>query len=164
MIAQEETTMAALGVALLIMGAALLVAEAHLPGGVLGVAGAGALIAGGIVAILAVGGGAAVAVPLGVGLGVAAGAWTIVATYKAAGVRRVRARAGPEGLCGRVGVVRNWREPTGQVFVDGALWQARREWWGADQDVLGEGDEIVVERVSGLTLCVRRAEEWELSL
>jgi membrane protein implicated in regulation of membrane protease activity len=63
-----------------------------------------------------------------------------------------------------VGVVRNWREPTGQVFVDGALWQARREWWGADQDVLGEGDEIVVERVSGLTLCVRRAEEWELSL
>jgi len=45
--------------------------------------------------------------------------------------------------------------------VDGALWQARRSM--ADEDgVLAAGDQIVVERVSGLTLAVRRAEDWEV--
>jgi membrane protein implicated in regulation of membrane protease activity len=29
-------------------------------------------------------------------------------------------------------------------------------------EALREGDRVVVERVSGLTLSVRRAEEWEL--
>ncbi len=34
---------------------------------------------------------------------------------------------------------------------------------GADGEAaLHEGDSVVVERVSGLTLSVRRAEEWEL--
>jgi membrane-bound serine protease (ClpP class) len=59
-----------------------------------------------------------------------------------------------------MGVVRNWSGADGQVLVDGALWRARRSW--ADEDgVLGAGDPIVVERVSGLTLAVRKAEEWE---
>jgi hypothetical protein len=31
-----------------------------------------------------------------------------------------------------------------------------------DEDALREGDRVVVERVSGLTLCVRRADEWEV--
>jgi membrane-bound ClpP family serine protease len=152
----------AFGFALLLMGAALLVAEAHLPAGILGTAGGIALIVGGIVVIAALGGGAAAAVPVGVALGAAAGGWTIVATRKAAGVRRVRVRAGAEGLCGRVGVVRRWDEPTGQVFVDGALWRARHNAHGHGHDELNEGDAVVVERVSGLTLAVRRAEEWEL--
>jgi membrane-bound serine protease (ClpP class) len=56
--------------------------------------------------------------------------------------------------------VRNELEPVGQVFVDGALWRARPSW--DDADGLREGDQIVVERVQGLTLSVRRAEEWEL--
>ena len=37
-----------------------------------------------------------------------------------------------EVLCGRVGVVRLWSEPAGQVFVDGALWRARHEWAETD--------------------------------
>jgi membrane-bound serine protease (ClpP class) len=57
-------------------------------------------------------------------------------------------------------VVRNWAGPDGQVFVDGALWRARRS-WADDEKELGEGDSVVVERVSGLTLAVRRAEDWE---
>src|ERR1700731_601498 len=115
--------MTALGFVLLFIGAALVVAEAHAPGGVLGVAGGVALIAGGIVVIAALGGGAALAVPVGVGLGAAAGGWALVATRKAASVRRTRIRAGAEALCGRVGVVRSWSEPAGQVFVDGSLWR-----------------------------------------
>jgi len=154
--------MTALGLALLLSGAALVVAEAHVPGGVLGVAGGVALIAGGIIVIAALGGGAALAVPVGVGLGAAAGGWTLVATHKAAAVRHARIHAGAEALCGRVGVVRRWSESAGHVFVDGALWRARQDWAEHDDEAFNEGDPVVVERVSGLTLSVRRAEEWEL--
>jgi membrane-bound serine protease (ClpP class) len=155
--------MTALGFALLLAGAALVIAEAHVPGGVLGMLGGIALIAGGIIVIAALGGGAALAVPVGLGIGLAAGGWTLAVTRKAAEVRGTRVRAGAEGLCGRVGVVRRWAEPSGQVFVDGALWRARHDWPLADNEALHEGDQVVVERVSGLTLCVRRADQWELT-
>lgn len=153
--------MTALGIALLIAGAALVIAEAHVPGGVLGVAGGIALIAGGVIVIAAAGGAAAIAVPVGVGIGVIAGGWTLVVARKAAAARLARVQSGAEGLCGHVGVVRSWSEPAGQVFVDGALWRARHDW--PLDEALHEGDAVVVERVSGLTLCVRRADEWELT-
>jgi membrane-bound serine protease (ClpP class) len=57
--------------------------------------------------------------------------------------------------------VRQWNERRGQVFVDGALWRARDD-WTEECCTLREGDVVVVQRVSGLTLSVRRAEEWEL--
>ena len=151
-----------LGFALLVMGAALVVAEAHVPGGVLGAAGGVALIAGGIMVIAALGGGAALALPVGAGLGAAAGGWALLVTRKALAVRGTRVRAGTEGLCGRIGVVRSWSDPAGQVFVDGALWRARADSADDDDEALHEGDPVVVERVRGLTLSVRRADDWEL--
>jgi membrane-bound serine protease (ClpP class) len=154
--------MTALGFALLIMGAILVVAEAHVPGGMLGVAGGVALMAGGIIVIAALGGGATLAVPIGVALGVAACGGALVVTRTAAGSKGGRIHSGAEALCGRVGVVRRWSESAGQVFVDGALWRARHEWPETDGQALHEGDSVVVQRVSGLTLSVRRAEEWEL--
>jgi membrane-bound serine protease (ClpP class) len=154
--------MTALGFALLLVGAVLVVAEAHAPGGVLGVAGGLVLMAGGIVVIAALGGGALVAIPVAVAIGTVTGAWTLVAARKAAGVRRARIRAGREALCGRLGVVRQWQEPAGCVFVDGALWRAQHDWSARENDSLDEGDPVVVERVNGLTLVVRRAEDWEL--
>ncbi len=154
--------MTALGFALLLIGAILVVAEAHMPGVALGVFGGVALIAGGAIVIAAAGGGAALAVPVGVGLGAAAGVWTVVITRKAASSRRARVQAGTEALCGRVGVVRRWSDSAGQVYVEGALWRARHEWADINGEELHEGDSVVVERVSGLTLSVRRAEEWEL--
>jgi membrane protein implicated in regulation of membrane protease activity len=74
-------------------------------------------------------------------------------------IRRVRVR---DTLIGRVGVVRAVPAPLGQVFVDGALWRAKT--WGLDEEEqpLAQGDPCVVERVDGLTLTVRPAEEWEL--
>jgi membrane-bound ClpP family serine protease len=154
--------MTALGFVLLLIGVALVVAEAHVPGGVLGVAGGVALIAGGILVIAALGGGAAIAVPIGIGVGVATGGWALLVARKAGTARRARIRSGAEGLCGQLGVVRSWAEPAGQVFVDGALWRARQDWKPGDEDDLRAGDPVVVERVNGLTLSVRRAEEWEL--
>jgi membrane-bound ClpP family serine protease len=154
--------MTALGLALLLAGAMLLVAEAHVPAGFLGVAAGAALIGGGTIVVASLGGGAAVGVSVGIGLGLIAGGWAIVATRKAAGARRTRIQAGAESLCGRVGVVRRWSGPVGQVFLDGALWRARHEHRDLDGEDLHEGDSVVVERVNGLTLSVRRAEEWEL--
>lgn len=154
--------MTALGFAFLVAGIVLVVAEAHVAGGFLGVAGGLALIAGGIILILELGGGAAVAVPIGVGMGIAVGAGALLVAHKAAAVRRTRIKAGAEALCGHLGVVRTWNAPSGQVFVDGALWRARQDWAPSDEPELQEGESIVVERVNGLTLSVRRAEDWEL--
>ncbi len=152
--------MVELGVALLVVGAVLLVAEAHVPGGVFGVAGGVALATGTALAIGASGG--AVALVIGAVLAASAvtGLWLAIATRKGLAVRRLRASSGREGLSGRTGVVRRWNGGDGQVFVDGALWRARPSWPDADEK-LAAGDAVVVERVSGLTLAVRRAEEWE---
>ncbi len=154
--------MTALGFVLLALGAALVVAEAHVPGGVLGVFGGVALLVGGIIVIGAFGAGAALAVPVGVGLGAVAVGWAVITARTGSAVRRVRIASGAEGLCGRVGEVRLWTEPSGQVFVDGALWRARHALPGRDEAALHAGDPVVVEHVNGLTLSVRRAEEWEL--
>jgi len=156
--------MTALGFALLLIGAMLVVAEAHAPSGVLAVAAGVALIAGGTIIVASLGGGAELAVPVGVGLGAAAGGWAIVATHKAVGSRTGHVRAGSESLCGRVGVVRRWSDCAGQVFVDGALWRARHESADGEDEALHEGDPVVVEGLNGLTLSVRRAEDWELIL
>jgi membrane-bound ClpP family serine protease len=154
--------MTALGFALLLVGAVLIVAEAHAPGGVLGVIGGLGLVAGGILVIGALGGGAVLAVPVAIGIAAGTGAWMLIVTRKAARVQRGRIQSGAEALCGHLGVVRHWREPTGQVFVDGALWRAEHDWSGRDERAIEDGEHVVVTRVNGLTLTVRRAEDWEL--
>lgn len=154
--------MTAIGFALLLIGAVLVVAEAHMPSGILGVCGGVSLIIGGVVVIAALGGGPALAIPVAVGLGAAAAAWTMLVTRQVASTRRRRIQVGKEALCGRLGEVRQWQGATGRVFVDGALWRARQGLVPTEEPELNVGDRIVVEHVSGLTLGVRRAEEWEL--
>lgn len=149
-----------IGVALMLVGAVLLVAEAHAPGGVLGSLGAAALVGGLVVAISAAGAGLAVVLSAALAAALVSGLWLAVATRKALAAGRLRVTSGREALSGRAGVVRSWAGGAGQVFVDGALWRARRSIMDEDGE-LAVGDAVVVERVSGLTLAVRRAEEWE---
>jgi membrane-bound ClpP family serine protease len=151
-----------IGVALAVVGIVLLVAEAHVPGGVLGVTGGLMLAAGAALALAGTGGGAGVIVGVVLGALVASGLWLAIATRKALATRRLRSSSGREALSGRCGVVRSWQNGDGQVFVDGALWRARPSWPEADER-LTPGDTVVVEGVSGLTIAVRRAEEWEES-
>jgi membrane-bound ClpP family serine protease len=152
--------MVEIGVVLVLVGAALLVAEAHVPAGVLGALGGIALAGGAALAIVGAGGGLAIVLSAVLAAGAVAALWLALATRKALAAGRLRASSGREALSGRMGVVRNWSNGGGQVFVDGALWRARRS-WADDGEELGEGDPVVVERVSGLTLAVRRAEDWE---
>jgi membrane-bound serine protease (ClpP class) len=148
---------------LLLSGAALAAAEAHVQSH--GVLGGGAVVALGAGLALVLGGegfGLAAAVAAGLLLGGAAAVYAWIVLTKGLSASRRRVRSGAEALVGRVGEVRAVPAPTGQVFLDGALWRARL--WSADEDTrLERGDAIVVERVDGLTLTVRRAEEWEVA-
>src|SRR3954454_2283775 len=108
--------MTALGILLLLLGLALVIAEAHVPSGALGTAGAVVLAAAVGVLAVAVGAEAMVAVPVGAALVLAAGAWGLLATRSVSATRHARARSGPEALAGRVGIVRAWNEPDGQVY------------------------------------------------
>ena len=49
----------------------------------------------------------------------------------------------------KTAVARTPLDPSGQVFIDGALWQAE-----AENGDIGVGDTVVVQRVEGLTLHV----------
>jgi membrane-bound serine protease (ClpP class) len=152
--------MVEIGVALVLVGVTLLVAEAHAPGGVLGSLGAAALVGGLVLAVSAAGAATAVVLAAALAAALVSGVWLALATRKALAAGRLRASSGREALSGRAGVVRNWSNGAGQVFVDGALWRAKRSVMDEDEELV-EGDTVVVERVSGLTLAVRRAEEWE---
>jgi membrane-bound ClpP family serine protease len=158
--------MTALGVSLLVIGALVILLEAHAPSmGLLGGPGVVLLVLGSVLAILGLGGGIAVTLATALLLGAAGGAAVLVSVREGMAVRRRRIRTGGEGLIGHLGVVRTWEDSAGKVQVDGALWQARLS-WPADEDPqpnLHTGDSVVVERLNGLTLCVRRAEEWELT-
>src|SRR5215218_1705126 len=133
--------MVEVGVALVLVGAALLVAEAHVPAGILGVLGGVTLAGGAALAIAGAGAGLAIVLAGIVAAGAVTALWLAVATHKALAARTLRASSGREALSGRLGVVRNWTGGGGQVLVDGALWRARRSW--ADEgDELGEGDPV----------------------
>lgn len=157
--------MTALGVSLLVIGALVIVIEAHVP--TLGVLGGPGVVAVGVGTVLAVGGlGGGIALGLVSALLVVMAAVSVLtlSLRKGLAVRRRTVRTGPEGMIGHVGVVQSWGKPSGKVLVDGALWRARHSWPDDEAgEELHEGDSVVVERLTGLTLGVRRAEDWELS-
>lgn len=151
--------MTALIVASLVVGASLLVAEAHLASyGLLGIAGVVALATGGVLAVEAAGGSLVVAVAFVLPVALVLAALVAIAGRKALAVSR---RRPSNGLVGRVGVVRHSVEPVGDVLIAGELWRARCSWDDGEPPPR-EGEHVVVERVHGLTLSVRRAEEWEV--
>jgi membrane-bound ClpP family serine protease len=157
--------MTTIGVSLMVIGALVIVAEAHVPTlGLLGGPGVLALAIGAVLAVSGLGGGAVLGAVTALVL-VAVGASVVgLSIRKGMAVRRRRVRAGPERLIGRIGIVHSWTNGNGKVQVDGALWQARRGLFEDEDPVqLRPGDPVVVDQVGGLTLRVRPAEEWELT-
>src|SRR5947207_10548271 len=148
--------MSTFGVVLMVVGAALMVAEAHVPShGALGTTAAALLTAGVALALSGAGvaGGAVIAAALAVGLAGMGMAWLLL--VKSLATRRLAVRSGPRALLGRVATVRSVPAPLGQVQLDGTLWRARRSELDEDGMELAEGSPVVVESVDGLTLTVR---------
>jgi membrane-bound ClpP family serine protease len=158
--------MAAAGVVLLIVGIVLALSETHNP--THGIAGAGGVVliaVGAALALAGAGAGVAIGVGSGAVLAVAGGGSLAMLVSRSTAVRQRRVRGGAEGLIGQIGVVRNWAQESGSVSLHGGVWNARRSAMPDDEDAdapLRTGDRVVVERLSGLTLSVRPAEEWEL--
>jgi membrane-bound serine protease (ClpP class) len=152
-----------LGAILVAVGAALMVAEAHVPShGALGTGAAAALTAGVVLALSGAGAPGGAVVAAGVAVAVAGLALALLLLTKSLAARRLAVRSGPRALVGRVATVRSVPAPVGQVQLDGALWRARL--WELDREgvPVAEGSSVVVESVDGLTLTVRPAEEWEV--
>jgi membrane-bound ClpP family serine protease len=154
--------MLVLGAVLLMIGALLVLVEAHVPtGGVIGGTAILAVVGGAAMMLAAAGAPALAVVALAVLAAAAATAGLVLGGRRLLRDRRLRPRTGAEALVGHVGVLRRAPDPEARVFVDGALWRAEPDWQHEEAE-LHEGDRVVVERVHGLTLCVRKAEEWEL--
>lgn len=153
--------MVALGLVSLAVAVVLLVTEAHLSTGGLIAAGAVLALVGGIALLL---------------IGVAAGLLAVLAVSGAVcvasvgglvllgrslrPVQRLRPRSGSQAMVGHLGVMRaDGSAP--HVFVDGGLWRAQPSPL-EQENALHNGDRVVIERVNGLTLYVRKADELEL--
>src|ERR1700726_970017 len=155
--------MTALGLALLVVAVVLLLAEAHLStGGLMGVGAGAAAIGGSGLLLVAAGAGAAVVLIVALCTSGAAIPLLLLARRRILRPKRARPRTGREGLVGHVGVIRSSGGPQSQVFVDGSLWRAEAN-PVHEEPALHAGDRGGIERVNGFTLCVRRAEEWELN-
>jgi membrane-bound serine protease (ClpP class) len=155
--------MTALGLALVGAALALALAEAHLSsGGLVGAFAIAAVLGGVTLLLLSAGAGGAVVLVVVLCVAVAAISMLLLARQRILRHLRARPRTGREALVGHVGVVRSIAGPDTQVFLDGSLWRAQPSPVHDDSE-LHDGDRVVVERVYGLTLCVRKAEEWELN-
>ena len=137
------------GVALILLGVALLVIDLHAMTH-------GALTVGGLVAL---GFGMALLFQnepapyrvntwLIVGIGSAIAAFWAFALGKGFAARRLPVTVGPQSIVGRTGEVR----APGLVYVNGELWQAHAD----DASDLVPGEQVEVEAVQGLQLTVRR--------
>jgi len=138
--------------ALLLLGVALLVAEAFLP--TFGVVGAGGLIAFVLGALFLFDAAeTGVVVPRSLILGVSAavaGIMLVVATLVARS-QRARPSQGAEGMVGAIGVARGRLAPAGPVLIRGEYWVAESD------EVVDAGERVEVTAVDGLRLRVRRA-------
>jgi len=137
------------GLALILLGVALLVIDLHAPThGVLTIGGVIALLFGLALLFQNEPGGYRVNLWLILGIGAAISIFWAFATGKAMAARRLPVATGVHTMVGQTAEVR----APGLVFVDGALWQAQT----ADDSELVPGEEVEVQAVEGLQLTVRR--------
>jgi membrane-bound serine protease (ClpP class) len=137
------------GVALALLGVALLSAEAFVPSfGILGLAGIAALVVGSIMLMDADVPGFTLAWGLVAGVAAASGLlFTTVLTLTVRSRRRAVV-SGREGMIGASGAVVRWSGHEGSVRVHGEVWRARA------RRTLHPGQRIRVGEVDGLTLVV----------
>lgn len=96
-------------------------------------------------------------IPVVVAAGLVLGGFMMFVIERAGKARSRPVMTGWEELLGMTGDVRSGLNPTGHIFIDGALWRAElsREALAAGPVPIGES--VRVESVRGLTLIVTRA-------
>jgi membrane-bound serine protease (ClpP class) len=136
------------GLALILLGIALLVVDAHVTThGALTLAGLTSLAVGMLMLFHDVPAPYHTSLPLVLSVTIAIGAFWAFAIAKAVQVRRRPVLVVPARVVGREAVVRT----PGQVYVEGELWRAHR----ADGGQLVPGEHVQVESADGLELTVR---------
>jgi membrane-bound serine protease (ClpP class) len=141
------------GGALMLLGLALLVAEAFAPSfGVLGIGGAIALTLGATLLIDTEVPGMELSWPIIVAIGVASFGFAILVARLAQTSHRRRVATGREEMIGSEGTVLEWSGTAGAVHIHGERWRARSD------RALSPGERVSVVAVDGLTLDVRAPE------
>ena len=140
------------GIALILLGLALIAAEAFTPAfGVLGIAGTVALAFGATILIDTDIPEFRIGWPVAAGIAVASLAIVLVIARFALRSRRARVVSGREEMIGAIGEVLDWKGGRGHVFVHGERWRAK----GVDK--LKRGDAVEVRGIDGLTLTIAPA-------
>ncbi|MPZ48660.1 MAG: nodulation protein NfeD [Dehalococcoidia bacterium] len=141
------------GVALIVLGLTLLLAEVFVTGfGVFGVGGIAAMIFGGL--ILSGSNDTPefqVSRWLVIGFGVIAGAFVLALARALMQMRRMPAHSGRESLIGAKGTTRSRLDPKGVVWVAGETWKAT-----AEDPPIEEDAPVIITRTEGLRLRVKR--------
>jgi membrane-bound serine protease (ClpP class) len=159
----SQLPVTAAGIGLLVLGIALIIAEAHLPtGGVLGVGGVVALVFAGILLFDTESESFEVSIPVVIAVAILVGGFLVFATNKVVEAHRAQPLTGWEELIGATGDVRVPPDPVGQAFVAGALWRITVADGVAESEaerLRERGARVRVESVEGLTLRVRPVEQ-----
>ncbi len=140
------------GLLLLLAGAGLMLAEVHVGHGLLGAVGVVLFAAGAFLLFDNDQEGLRVSLLLVVGIALVLGTGFVFLISRTQAVRRQPVATGPSALVGRRGEAREALDPSGLVFVHGELWTAV-----SDGPPIRAGEDIVVERLEGLTLHVQPA-------
>ena len=139
------------GTGLILLGLALMVAEAFSPSfGILGIGGIVAFVIGGTILVDTDVPEFQLSWSAVVGLAVASALATVAVGRMALKARRRKVVSGAEELVGAVGTVLDWEQGTGHVFVHSERWRA------TGPQSLDEHEPVRVTRIEGLVLWVDR--------
>lgn len=140
------------GIGLILLGLALIVAEAFAPSfGILGIGGTVALVLGAVILVDTDVPGIAISIPLVAGVAVSGVIATFIVAYLARRSFSAKVVSGAEEMVGAPGKVTDWAGGEGHIWVHGERWAA------AGDGALAPGDKVRVTGLDGLTLRVERA-------
>ncbi len=143
----------AVGVLLFVVAIVLFILELKIGGhAIFAIGGIAALIASGLLLFNTGNGVFSIDVPVVIAAAAILGGLTMFVVSKAVQARHGPVSTGWEELVGGVGVGRTAFDPTGQIFIPGALWRARLSDPAAATPAVG--DRVRVDSVDGLTLSV----------
>ena len=143
--------------ALILLGIGLLVADIWVPShGVFTVGGLASFVVGSIMLSGSAPPGLRIAWQMIVAMTALTGGFFILVVSLGIRAQLRRITTGQQGLVGRTAEVRTPLVPKGQVFVAGELWMARLEPAPGQAASAQPGETVVIERMEGLTLIVRK--------